>query len=202
MKRTNYATLEQGPHTLDGVRVNVAACIFLLGMVDRLVPGVLVPNIVVPTPLVGVDRFGIGRNGVVNELVQNLLAGRGDVLQANVATTLDCADYEGLILHVVPTATNRCATNPSLIDFDHARQQSVGSFQGFTDAMRQVQGGLVSDVDGATELTRRDGFFTLDNEVDSDEPLSQRQVGIVHDRVGGDAELIPAVGTLKEVPVG
>ena len=58
MKRSDNGPLEQRPHALDPVGVNVADNPFLFGVVDGFMAGVMILDSKVRLQFVGVDGFG------------------------------------------------------------------------------------------------------------------------------------------------
>src|SRR2546423_6216128 len=96
MKRAHYRTLEEREHALDGVRVNVAAHVLILAVIDRLMRRVLVLDALIGFPLVGHNPFGVGVNSSTNEVVQRLTVAPVLDSEANAAASLDSCQHHSL----------------------------------------------------------------------------------------------------------
>ena len=66
--------------------------------------------------------------------------------------------------------------------------------------MCHIPSSLVADGEFPLELFGRDAFFGGADQVDSKEPLGQRQMRIMEDGTSGDGKLVLAVHALVEMP--
>ena len=78
-----------------------------------------------------------------------------------------------------------------------------GSFaHSLANAVAEVPGGAVGDAERALHLLGRHSLFGDAHQVDGDEPLTEGQVGVVHDRSGRDGKLVGAAQAVPLVTVG
>src|SRR5256885_1217583 len=60
------------------------------------------------------------------------------------------------------------------------------------DAMAQIPSRAVSNLQSPSQLVCADAFLCVNNQIYSQKPLPERQMGIVHNGFRGHTELIPA----------
>lgn len=190
--RADDGSLEQRPHALHRVRVNVGLDP-RLGMVDGLVPRVVVGDPPVQLPGVGVDRLGVIVDDLTQEGVQRAPVGSLGDAHSHASSALNRSDHEGLVALVPADGLGRSPADVGLVGLDDAHELlGRAVLHGRADAVREVPRRLVRHVEHSLELIGRDAFLGLPHEVDRQKPLPQRQVGVVEDRAGGDAELVAA----------
>ncbi len=171
------------------------------GVVDGLVARVVVSDTDVGPEVVGVDRFSLIPHGALNEGVEGIALHVGDALNADAAPALDGTGHPVLV--VAPVLARALAADHRLVHFDHADQRGSAErvvAHRFADAVAQIPGSLVGDVQLPLELIGADALTGIAHEVDGDEPLAERQVGVVHDRARGHAELVAAAPALPLAP--
>ena len=89
VERPDDGALEQAPHALDAVGVDVADDPFLGRVVDRLVARILVTDPDVALEIVSIDGFGFVLYGAAYKLVERVLADVRDALNTDAATAFD-----------------------------------------------------------------------------------------------------------------
>src|SRR5713226_2740158 len=192
MPRSNDAALQQAESGLDSVGVNVArniflrvtdrAMLFLLNLVDR-------PR--VDRGFVRHNHFDVTAHIGPDNLAHRL---RSRILSANHSqATVALPDADNNLLVRARTPTARLAAYIGLINLYRAAKFLRGNFHhGSPDAMAEVPSGLISCVQRALNLQRGHAFLRFAHEVDSGEPLRERQVGIVEYSPGSHGELVAA----------
>ena len=205
VERTDNGALEQAPYAFYVVGVHVSDDPFLGPVVDRLVARVVVSDAKVGLQLVRVDCLGFVGGVALDESVKGVLADVGDAFEPDHSVTLDCTRDPGLTLAGALANAAPATADQRLVNLDDSEQRGAGEAvvaHSLADAMAQVPGRAVGDPECGLELVSRDTLLGNTHEVDGDEPLAQRQVGIVHDRPGRDAELVRAAEAMPLVPVG
>ena len=187
------AALQEAPNALDPVSVNVAAHPFLCAVVHALVPRVFIGNSEVSGKLIRIDRFRVWRGVVRDELVERGLGSVLNDLQPNLAVPLQGSDGDGLAPFVAVAHAASLSADIGLIHFhDTPQKLRIGFPHGRTDAMAQVPRGLIGDVQGAFDLQGANSFLAFGHQVNRNEPLNERKVGVVKDRAGRGRKLIAA----------
>ena len=128
--------------------------------------------------------------------MESVLADVLDALKADAAAALDCPSNPSLVALICAALAPRLPAYQRFVNLDDAEQSRAVKgvvAHGLADAVTEIPGRLVGHSDGPLELEGRDAFLGLTHKVDGDEPLAKRQVGIVHDGAGRDAETVPAV---------
>ena len=107
VERAYQRPLEEAPHVLDVVSVNVTHNPLFVGVVNGFVAGVIVGNSQVGFKIIGVDRFGLILDRAPDELMESVSLDVRDALQADLATALDRSGHPGLVLPVAaPTVSD------------------------------------------------------------------------------------------------
>lgn len=191
--RADHGAVEQAPNRLNRVCVDVAVNPLVVSVADGFVPRVLVSDTVVTAPLVGVDRFGIVAYDVPDEAVQGVVIVARDGAEPDLAAALDGADHNGLVAPVAAAPPAYLAAEEGLVDLDDAVQE-LGPLvlHSRADAVAEIPGGLVRDAEHPLQLVCADRLLGLTDHVDGEEPLPERQLGIVEERSDADAELVAA----------
>lgn len=184
---------QQAPDAFNAVCVNIPAHPLIRAMVDSLVALIGIAYAIVSRPFIRVDRFRI-RGGVVsNELVKCSLVGMFDNLQTDFATTLNRSDCDGLVFPVATAFAANLPADISLVNFHDAPQKlAIGITHRSADAVAQVPGSLIGNVQGAFNLQSGDSLFGFCHKVNGEEPLRQGQMAIVKNRAGCNRKLVSA----------
>ena len=204
VKRANNRTLEQRPHALDPVGVHVTDYPFLIGMAYRLVASVVASVVVsdseVRLQLVCVDRLSLILHRASDEVMQRAPLDVRDALDTNLPAALDGTGHPSLVAFIGHALALGSATDQRFIHFDDPEQRRPFKrivAHRFADTVAEIPSGLVGDPEGAVELIGRHALAGLAHQVDRCEPLSQRQVRIVHNRSRRRAELVAAAQAVK-----
>ena len=189
-------TLEQAPHAFDAVGVDIAHHPFLQGMAHSLMARVMIFNPHVGLQLIGVNRLSLILNGSMDEIMESVTLDIGDALDSDLsAVPLDGTGHPGLAFlasrsDITPLSTDQC-----FVHFDDAKESRSGEGvipHGLANTVAQVPCRPVGGSDGALELVGRDAFLGLAHQPDSQEPLTEGQVRVVHDGPGGYGKLVAA----------
>ena len=195
MERPDDGALEEAPHTLNPISVHVTDYPFLNGVVNGLVARVVVRDTEIGFQLVGVDGLGLVLDGAGDEAVERLLLHVGDALKPDFPVTLDSASDDGFVALVPPALALLLSAHIGLVHLDHTNQRGTAErvvSHGFTNAVAKMPRRAVGGPESALKLVGGHALLGLAHEVNGGEPLSKRQVGIVHDSPGGYGELIAA----------
>ena len=119
-----------------------------------------------------------------------------DALHTDVSAALDSAGDPSLVALVSAALALSLAADQGFVHFDDA-DQSVGPVSGSLPMaslypVTEVPSGFVGDAQDALELVGAHALLGLAHEVNGQEPLAERKVGIMHDRSGRHAELVAA----------
>ena len=190
-------SLEQAPHSLDPVSVNFADDPLLGGVAHRLMAGVLVIDSDVGFQLVSVDGLGLGPDVSFDEVMQGMTPDVGDALDPDLpGVSLDGSGNPGFAFLTPRADIGPLPADQGFVHFHDAKQgrplEGIVT-HGFADSVTEIPGGAVGYSQGAVELIGAHTLFGFAHEVDGEEPLAKRQVGVVHDRSRGHGELVPAV---------
>ena len=113
---------------------------------------------------------------------------------AGLAAALDRAENDGLV--VAPMlrrfrfghASCELAADVGLVGFHDAAQHLAGLVvHRGADAVAEIPGGLVGHTEHPLQLVRADALLRLAHHVDGEEPLPQREFGVVEERADPDA---------------
>ena len=192
------AAFEEAPNALDAVRVNIPANPLFFRMIDALMASIRVANSFVSRKLVSVDRLRLRICVVCDELVKRGLVSVGDDLKANLAFALHGSYRDGLVSPIATAHAASLPTDVGLVHFHNAAQKlAVGVPHGSADAVAQVPSGLIGDVQGALHLESADTLLALRHEIDSEEPLGERQMRVVEDCAGRNRKMVVAPVAVK-----
>lgn len=203
MPRSDDAALQERKCGLDGIGVNVGsdANIFLRAVVDGFMPR-LADRLAIGAVFVGHDYVNVFGDIVLNELRQRATLGVFRVEETHRAAALTNAE-NNLLIAVSETRlamTLLMSTNIGFVHFDSTVQQGpLRLDHGATDAVAEIPCCLVTDSDSALHLVRRESLASLTEQMCGDEPLEQRQMGVVEDRASGDGELVIAVLAVEQL---
>ena len=143
---------------------------------------------------------------VFNDLALYGLRGQVvDLHRADVAAALHHAEHGGLARPVSPgvlalpfVLVALFPADESFVDLDLAAERPIERFglRGFAKPARHKPRGLLSDPHVAGELRAGDPLFVAGDQPDCNEPLFERQLGILKDRPDLDGEPLPALAAL------
>ena len=195
VKGADDGSLEQAPHALNAVGVNIADDPLFGRMAHSPMHGVFVRDAEVRPQFIGVNGLSLILNRALDESMEGMAAYVGDTLNPDLPAALDGPGYPGLTLlaprsHIAPLSPDQC-----FIHFDDTEKRGAGEgvvSHGFSDPMAQIPSRLVAGSKKPLDLVGRDSLPGLAHEVDGGKPLAERQVGIVHDGAGGHAEMVSA----------
>src|SRR6266404_2643105 len=202
MIRADDRTLEQRPDAFHRVRVNVAAYPFLSGVIHGLMKRVRIAASLIRGAIIGHNSGCFIGDLRSDEGPQGFATGSQAAIESDLSAALDCAEYHSLaarsaslnlsrsnvLVHVLGFAANVC-----FVYFDKPTQKRcVSILDRFTDAMAEVPRCFVSNAKSALQLKGRHSLFGFANKIRCDEPLAERQVGIVKDRSGCNREMVAA----------
>ena len=196
MERSDNRPLEQAPDTLDTVGVGLSDNPLLRGMAHGPVYGVMISNPHVGLQFIGVNGLSLILDGSMNEIVQGSPPDIRDALDSDLsAVPLDGSGHPGLAFLASRSYIAPLSTDQGFVHFHDTEKrrplEGVVS-HGLSDAVAQIPGGLVRDSQSAVKLVRAHTLLGFAHEIDSGKPLSQGQVGVVHDGSRGHAEMIAA----------
>src|ERR671921_194009 len=151
MVAAHDAPLEQRPHVLDAICVNVTLrYVLLIAMLDCLVFGVLVCDPTIGGPLVGVDGFGVASGVLTNEAVLGFPVGSPNHLKADIAIALHSTYHNGLVALVAPSLAFHPATYEGFVNlYDALKKLSVNLVKSSAYAVREIPSRLVGRTNGA-----------------------------------------------------
>lgn len=187
--------LEIGPETLDSVGVDLAPDILAFGVIDAAVDVSVFRQ-------VGVKGAGVGVNGralfdiLADKASDFRFVGIHD-LRSDLAASLNNADNgdfvgrsgAGLFVGVLVVFL---AADISLVDFDRAVQPVV-QLPGLADALAQIPAGFLSNAQLAGQASRGSALNAGSGDIDGGQPLLVIKLGLGHNRLGTDAEVLATV---------
>ena len=189
-------TLKQAPHAFDAVGVDLSYRPFLSGVTHSLMPCVVIFNPHVGLQLIGVNRLSIILNGSMDEIMESVTLDIGNSLDSNLtAIPLDGTGDPGLAFLATRSDVALLSSDQGFVNFNDPEQgRSLEGIiaHGLTDAVAQIPGCLVRDSQSPMKLVRAHTLLGFAHEIDGGKPLSQGQVGVVHDGSRGHAEMIAA----------
>ncbi len=193
MERPDDRPLEQRPDALDAVGVHVPYNPLLGGVVGRFVARVVVGDTKVRLQFIGVDGISVVTDCLVDKLMERVMPDVRNALEADLAASLNGASNVDL---VSSTGLAALPADHRLIHLHDAEQRR--SDQGvvahrLADTVAEVPRCPVgTNAEHFLHLVRADALLRYTHQVDGEEPLPQRQVGVVHDRLSRHAELVAA----------
>ena len=200
---TDDGALEQAPHALDAVGMNVTHDPLFGRVVDHLMASIVIGDAQVGLQLVGVDRLGLVIDGPLDKAVKRVAPDVGDALHSDLASALDGSGHPRLVALVGAAPASRLSTDHSFVHLHYPYQRGSGQrvvAHRFADAVAQIPGRLVRYSQGSVKLVGRHALLGHAHQVDGQEPRPNRQVGVVHDSSRRDAELVAAGSTLELSP--
>src|ERR1700682_4411 len=193
--RTDDRALEKRPDALYRVGMHVGPNPLMLPVIDRLMGCVVVGNVRrdVALPAVRHNAGRVGVNRLLDELGQITTGVMLFVPPTASAAALDGTQDHCLFFLFPAADVPPLAADPRLVHFDDAGERDrVLVLHSRTDAMGQVERGLVGGAQFALELVGRDALARLANQVGGSEPFPERQVAVGKDGASRDRELVAA----------
>ena len=175
MERANDRSLQEAPHTLDGVGVNVATDILADRVVDCLVERIFVTDAPVWSPIVRVNSLGVVGYVRISEGMERLAGPVWDHLKNNLASALDGPNNDGLVALVPMPVASDFTADKGFVDLHNALEldrRSVGNSG--ADAVAKIPGGFVGDIERPVQLAGGDSLFGFNHQVDGHEPFVER----------------------------
>src|SRR3954451_5160518 len=201
--RADHAPVKEAPNALNRVRMNLAAHPLIAREVDVLMARVVVSDTAIGAMGVRVDRFGVVMHHIGQESLHGLARGVRSHAKPNLTSALNCPENDGLVaappqrvallgaVAVVPVA--ELAADVGLVGLhDPAQERRRLVVHRGPDAVAEIPGGLVADSEHPLQLIGADALLRLAHDVDGEEPLPQRELGVVKEGAHTNAELIPA----------
>jgi len=134
------APLEEAPHALDGVRMDVGAHVLAAVVIDGLVARVLVADALPSRQLVGVDRLGVVGDVIVDEAVEVLPGASVDNLEPDLAAALRRPHHLSEVLVVALADALTLAADPRFVGFDDAPEQLLVLAHRLADSVPEEAG--------------------------------------------------------------
>lgn len=209
MPRSDDAPFEQRESGFDAVRGHIAVNVDLRAMVDRLV--LLYADTRfrhcswIGAPFVGHNQVYVFSDVLFDVLRQRSRLHILSLEETEFAPALFDPDNRNLITLAVGDAP-RTATMTLLATADKGfvhlqrpiHHRLLRRRHRRTDAMAEIPRRLVADSESSLDLVGTHPLAGLAEQIDRREPLDERQVGIVKDRVGCDGKLIITVFAVEE----
>ena len=196
-------TLEEAPHAFDAVGVHVTHNPFFGRVLDGLMAGVVIADPDVRLEIIGVDRFGFVSNGSGDEGMKGLPLHVGDALDTDVSPSLDGPGHPMLVPLVGTALALGFAADQSFVHFDDTDQSGAGQrivAHRLADTVAEVPSRPVGYSDCPVQLVGAHALLGLAEQIDSGKPLAERQVRVMHDRAGLDAEMVAASDAVPLAP--
>jgi hypothetical protein len=163
-----------------------------------------------PFAFVGVQQ-GLVRNVLADDLLNRRLIGKRNMERSDISAALDQSDDRTLVRRTAlatlgeRTPDCRLGANLGLIDgavigfvrlddfaFATERAKAARAHR-FADTVAHEPGRLVIELQGAVELVGAHALLAGVQEVEGHQPLVQRDMAALHDRAGGDREILAAL---------
>lgn len=185
-------------------RATLVADIFSSMMIDCLVVH-FANRILVGRECVGNEHVNIGAYILANVFCQRTALGIFGTKESQSAAALPDADNNFFrFFSGAWAATSQLAANIRLVHFDSTVKHGLIYFlHGRTNSMAKIPSRLVGTFvlapNRALELHRTHSLLGFAEQQNGEEPLLQRQMGIIEDRSSGDGELIVARFAVEEL---
>lgn len=209
VKRPHDAALNQAEKALTSVdvgrsAVRILAGEFLEGVVHNLMLCVALEQPRIRGKLVGVD--GRGRGDIfIHKFPQVFVGNTRHNFCADVAAALNQCHNRSLLRAtpalVLARAGTGLAADISFVNFHRARQFILECrvFEGVANLVHhQPSRAVAAKLQRALNLQRTDTLFGTAQEIPSNQPFTQRDMGILENRPHRDGELPVAVGTVAK----
>lgn len=197
MPRTHYAALQEGKCRFYGISVDVALDVDMQLVANRLVPSIL-PEFsrcaAVRPPIVRIKALDILTDILANVLFKGSASRILGMEEPEIATTLPDA-YHNLLVIVCAAVTSSVvflSTYEGFVHFDLAVQQWLLAFyHRCADAVAQIPSRLVGlNSERALNLASGHSLLGFAKQERRKKPRHKGQMGIMENRVCGNAELV------------
>jgi len=177
--------------------MNVATRPFLSTVVDSLMAGIVVSDAFVGAPLVGNNSLGSRKGLGPDKPVKGMPSVVINDLENNVSATLDSTRHDGLVAFVSMSLTPYLPTDISLIHFNGAREGlAVGLGHGCSYPVAKIPRCLIGDIEQPLHLVGGDALLGFHHDGDSQEPLLEREFGIMEDGTSQYGETVITCTTM------
>ena len=197
MERSDNRPLEQAPHALDAVGVDLSDNPLLRGVAHGPVYGVVISNPHVRLQFIGVNGLSLILDGSIDEIVEGSPPDIRDALDSDLsAVPLDGSGDPSLAFLASRSDIAPLSTYQRFIHFNDTEQGRSNKgivAHRLSDAVTQIPSRSVSHSKSPVKLVGRDTFLGFAHKVNCQEPLSKGKVGIMHDSARSDSEFIPAI---------
>ncbi len=186
------SALEQAPKVFESVCVNLPVNVFF-GVVNDLVLESLLPESLIGHERIGVDRaprFDVSANLSLQSVLSAIAYDRAANLSAAFQNANDghfvfCASLSNPALALIGVHESSGTADESFVYFDVAPAptefQNGAILHRKTDAMKHEPCGFLSDAKSAAHFIRTDSVLAVGNHPNRDEPLVERERGILKD---------------------
>lgn len=194
--------LQEAPDALDGVGVDLPTDPLVLGVVDRVMPGVLVAklgNCLVGGQFVGVDELHSVLDVRLDELSElGTVAGPAD-FDSGLTAPLNRSDNEGLVPGVAAAPTALLPSDERFVHFDGVIQEGAVVGHGGANTVGEIPSSFGGHSDSAGQLSSGHALLGLDDKERCEEPLPQGELGVLEDGSDSDGELVLASVALEQL---
>ena len=195
VERAHERTLEEAPDAFDAVCMNVSHDPFILGMSHGFMARIMVGDADIRPQFIRVNGFGFVFYVALDKIMERSALDIGNALDADFASALDGSRNPRLVALVGMALALHLATYKRFVDFYDSKER--GAFKRLVshrlpDSVAKIPSCFVGNAKRPLHLVGGNALFRFAHEVDSDKPLAQREVGIVHDGSSRNAELIAA----------
>lgn len=192
-----HGTFEVRPEAVQRVGMNVAAYVFLLGVVDCAMGIADAAQCLVGLPFVAADLRAL-RNVPFDQREQRGAARVRDNARNNIAAALDHPEDGRLETRRMPVLSGRpsaIAANVGLVDFDMAAEPvvAVNLRHVLANLVAHAPRGLVRHSELALEFLGGDAVLRRREQVDRVEPHLERRARILEGRPGARIDVIPTI---------
>ena len=195
-------TLEQAPHSLNAVSVNIPSHPLLFGVVYRLMSRIAVLNAEVGFPFIRINSFCLVPDSSLDKSMKRLPSSVGDPFNADFPASLDSSGNPSLVALIGTAFALGFTPNERFIHFyDSDKRRTLKRFvtHSLTNTMAEIPSRLVGDSQGALHLVGRDSLLGFTHQVDGNKPLAERKVGIVHNGSAHYRELVSTALTFPAI---
>jgi hypothetical protein len=203
--RSHDSTLEKGKRGFDGIGVNVAHDVHARTVVNLLVvrPVSFSHRSIVSGCIVGEDYFHVLGDVLADVLSKRSALRITGMKETEIAIALADADNHFFVIHTGDSAFAFVpAANIGNVHLDLAIQHRfIGLRHGVSDAMAEVPCRFVTHSDCALNLTSGHAFLGFAEQMCSEEPFAEWEMGIVKYGAGCNGKLVVAVFAVEELLV-
>jgi hypothetical protein len=197
MKSPNNRPLQETPDAFDGVGVDFTPDVFVLGVVDGLMAGVMVSNASIGRPFISKDSYRFRGNVLQGDFMQSFPGSVSGNLEYDFPIPLNNSDNKCLVTFVASPLPFGFPTYKGFVHFDNTAKKHLsfsvsGLVHSGPDSVTEIPSCFVGDIQFSFKLVGRDAFLRLNHGVDSQKPLPQWQMSVLKHAVNCDRELVTA----------